>query len=173
MKSLERWRDVVDYVGLYQVSDFGRVRSLDRIIEHPQGPMKIKGRILKPSRGCRQYLFVILCKQGHRKTKHIHTLVLETFIGPRPKDMECCHGPDGSLVNHVSNLSWGTRFKNNVEDKRRDGILQNRRVRRSDGKEFESLRLAARQNNCSHSNIGRVCRGEYKTVAGYGWEYVK
>jgi hypothetical protein len=43
----EEWRDLSSYEGLYQVSDCGRVRSLDRVVKHPRGPKQLKGRTLK------------------------------------------------------------------------------------------------------------------------------
>ena len=51
----------------------------------------------------------------------VHRLILITHKGPPPKGTECCHGPRGNLDNRLSNLSWGTKKKNNGEDKIRDG----------------------------------------------------
>ncbi len=174
----EEWRDIAGYEGFYQVSDLGRVRSLDRIIERRTGPCKQSGRILKPgTKGQEKYLAVNLCQYGEMKFWCVHILVLEAFVGPRPEGMQCCHGPAGSSINCVSNLSWGTRSKNQGEDKRRDGTSNTgtrkpRPVCRSDGRKFKSIAAAARENNCSSSAIGYACRGKQKRAAGYGWEYV-
>lgn len=53
--------------------------------------------------------------------RYVHRLILETFVGPRPEGMCCCHGPNGNLDNSLANLEWGTRSKNNGEDRSRDG----------------------------------------------------
>lgn len=67
------------------------------------------------------YRLVILCREGERFTRKVHRLILETFVGPRPEGMECCHGPNGKLDNSLANLSWGTKSKNHGEDQLRDG----------------------------------------------------
>lgn len=54
-------------------------------------------------------------------SENVHTLILETFIGKKPKGSIACHGKNGRLDNSLSNLSWGTYSKNNLEDRKRDG----------------------------------------------------
>jgi hypothetical protein len=69
------------------------------------------------------YLIVRLRKGGSGYTRTVHRLVLETFIGPRPRDMECIH-KDGNPANAaLSNLRWGTHIENEA-DKRRHGTLK-------------------------------------------------
>lgn len=175
----EEWRDVVGYKGFYQVSDLGRVRSLDRETKYRDTTRSIRGKILKGSISATVgYLFVTLGRENVQQHKYIHTLVLEAFVGPRPPGMECCHGKYGRSSNCLSNLSWGTHRKNSGSDKRRDGALNRQgykriRVRRSDGVEFESIAEAARQNTCTRNPINYVCQGKQKSAGGYGWEYIK
>ena len=117
----ERWLPVVGFEGFYEVSDLGRVRSLDRIItlhrydghtgEEMWVSYKMKGRILKPElRKNTGYLYVML----GRKTRHraIHRLVLEAFVGPCPEGQEARHLDDLGAHNELSNLLWGTRADN-------------------------------------------------------------
>jgi len=83
----EEWREIKGYEGIYEISNLGRVRSVDRYIEHPRhGTQKRKGQLLRPILNSTQarhvntnYRKVILCNNGHRKTKTIHLLVKETF----------------------------------------------------------------------------------------------
>jgi len=88
----ERWRDIRGYEGSYQVSDQGRIRSLDRI--DGQG-RNWKGRILRPKgrRNGKGYLNVCLSggSKAHKEYREIHRLVLETFRGPCPHGLEGCH----------------------------------------------------------------------------------
>jgi len=67
------------------------------------------------------YLRIRLRRDGKHHERLVHQIILETFVGPRPKGMESCHGPKGRRNNSLSNLCWGTRIKNLGTDKVRDG----------------------------------------------------
>ena len=169
---MERWKWVVGYEGLYEVSDLGRVRSVDRVVKHYRGgPKKLAGKILRfgPS-GRAGHLMVSLCKEGVQRKGHIHRLVAVAWIGPCPEGCEVRHGPNGVADNSVSNLSYGTRSENHL-DKRRDGTSRGKRVRRSDGVEFASMHEAAEESCCKYQHIWHVCNGQRKTAGGYGWRY--
>lgn len=167
---IEQWRDIIGYEGLYQVSDLGRVRSTDRIVPCGRnGSKKLHGQIITSSLSA-GYLAVTLSKESVVRTIRVHKLVLETWVGPGPNGYECCHGPAGRLDNSVSNLQWGSP-EENEQDKSRDGTAHYRRVRRSDGAEFDNMMEAARQSDCFAQNIRKACSGEYTQTAGYGWEY--
>lgn len=113
---LETWRPVVGYEGLYEVSDLGRVRSL-----HHWGGGK-RGGLLRPAiTGEYPRMCVALCKGGKHRTRLVHHLVLEAFVGPCPDGMEALHGPGRGLNNSLANLSWGTKNQNQGPDKVRDG----------------------------------------------------
>lgn len=98
----ERWKDVVGYEGLYQVSDMGKVFGYKR------------ERMLKPYLCVRGgYPQVILCKDGKRKHKQIHHLILDTFVGLRPTPEHEARHLDGNPKNSILiNLKWGTRSEN-------------------------------------------------------------
>ena len=98
----EEWRDVVDYEGLYQVSNFGRVRSFQ----------KDKMKILKSGFSAFGYLRVVLCKDFQKKNRSIHILVAKAFI-PNPEGKTQVNHIDGDKKNnHVSNLEWATPAEN-------------------------------------------------------------
>jgi len=109
----EVWKDVVGYEGIYQVSNNGRVRSMTRIVVDSIGiPRKYKGRILSQILNERYYV-VSLCHKGDQKNVGIHSLVLESFVGPRPEGMEACHFPDRDVTNNrLENLRWDTHLAN-------------------------------------------------------------
>jgi hypothetical protein len=169
---MERWRDVVGYEGLYQVSDQGKVRSVDRVVSHGRyGAANLKGRILRLMLASRcGHLGLTLYNGGVGQIVKVHRLVAAAWIGPCPVGYEVRHGPNGITNNSVSNLSYGTRSENNY-DERRDGTHKGRCVVRSDGKEFISLRVAAEESGCSYQNIWACCKGKRKTTGGYGWAY--
>jgi hypothetical protein len=112
---MEQWRTVGGYEGLYEVSDQGDVRSARRRKGSRGGPLKqaLTG-------GTSPRLCVVLYKDGKKKTRLVHHLVLEAFTGPRPTGQEACHGPGGALDNRHVNLYWGTREQNQA-DRVRDG----------------------------------------------------
>ena len=112
----ELWKDVKDYEGLYQVSTFGRVRSLDKYID-----VKIRnvdkvlkqGKILKPVCNKNGYLKVNLCKNGKVKIYSLHRLVAKTFI-PNPDNLPCVnHKDEDKTNNYPYNLEWCTHEYNN------------------------------------------------------------
>ncbi len=122
-QTLEQWRPVVGYEGLYEVSDQGRVRSLDRLVRHSSGKAlcRLRGVILKPATRQKGHLHVVLCCNGAEATHQIAHLVAAAFIGPRPDGLVVRHGKLGASNNTVGNLSYGTHSQNNGADKFRDG----------------------------------------------------
>lgn len=122
---VERWVPVDGYEGYYEVSDQGRVRSLDRVVPHSyRGQMRVRGRVLKANPDSWGHLQVLLCMGGVCRHRPVHKLVAEHFIGPCPDGLMVLHGAAGQRDNRVSNLSYGTA-KQNILDKRRDGTDHN------------------------------------------------
>jgi len=110
---MEIWKDIKDYEGIYQVSNFGRVKSLKRTISHWRGGNSvIKERILKGI--ISDYLVVVLYKEGKQKTKKIHKLVAESFLNHKPCGMNLVvnHIDFNKLNNNVSNLEIVTNREN-------------------------------------------------------------
>lgn len=172
-KKIERWKDVVGYEGYYQVSDLGRVRSMDRFVKHYQGSVRNwKGKILQLSLVDNGgHLGIKLSKKGIKKTICIHQLVAAAWIGPCPEGQQVRHGPNGIADNSVSNLCYGTR-REDCLDKRRDGTHGGKPVRRSDGVEFINMRVAAEESGCWYQSIWSVCNGRLNKTGGYSWEYI-
>lgn len=111
---METWKAVPGYEGVYEVSDQGRVRSLDRYVQC-SGPVKgayvslKKGRLLRPGPSNYGHLSVVL---GRRQTRMVHDLVLRAFVGCPPAKHECCHNNGAPSDNRLENLRWGTRSEN-------------------------------------------------------------
>ncbi len=119
----ERWLPVVGYEGLYEVSDWGRVKSLERLVRHSRGGRQIlRSRVLKSLRHRNRRLEVALCRGGGVRRILVHRLVLEAFVGPCPEEMEACHGDGDPSNNRLENLRWDTR-KANCADRLRHGTL--------------------------------------------------
>lgn len=131
MSEIEEWRPVVGWDGLYEVSSFGRVRSLDRIgKKRGKGGQeyypRLRGRVLKASAIGHGYPGVQLFggdedwRPRNRRMVAVHILVCEAFHGARPAGMEAAHN-DGDKSNaRANNLRWATKIENS-NDKRKHG----------------------------------------------------
>lgn len=97
----EIWRDIDGYEGLYQVSNFGRVKSFWR-----------GGRILKPNLNRCGYLQVTLCCGGKQKHMYVHRLVAQAFVPNPESKCEVNHIDGDKTDNRAENLEWSTAFEN-------------------------------------------------------------
>ena len=114
IKEQEVWRDIDNYAGMYQVSNLGNVKSLERKVFNPGlGKFQhLKGRLLKLTGGG-TYVQVILCKNGNIKAHLVHRLVAEAFI-PNPNNYPIINHKDENPKNNcVENLEWCTYKYNN------------------------------------------------------------
>ena len=176
---MEIWKDIKDYEGLYQVSNYGRVRSLKyrkTNISH----------IMSPACDSNGYLGLYLYKDKNRKRFQIHRLVAEYFI-PNPYNLsQVNHKDENKLNNTVENLEWcdskynvnfGSRndrvSKKMTNGKRSKQVLQYK-LDGSFVREWPSTRECGR-NGFNQSVIACCCRNEksYKTAYGYLWKYKK
>lgn len=109
----EIFKDIKGYEGMYQISNFGRVRSLDREIHHTQGGVsKIKGRIKIPGVDKKGYFRLPLSKENKQVTFKIHRLVTQYFI-PNPDNKPQVNHKDLNKQNNRSdNLEWLTNQEN-------------------------------------------------------------
>lgn len=98
-------RDVVDFPG-YKVSSEGRVWSFRS--RNGKGSFEKRLRLLKQYENPLGYRTINLRRGGKTITRQIHRLVMEAFVGKRPKGKQCCHGDGNPRNNHVSNLRWDT-----------------------------------------------------------------
>lgn len=111
----EQWKPVGDFVGLYEVSNLGRVRSLARTARCGDGFFRsVRERILK-THLARGYPSVSLKRGGEEIAARVHRLVAAAFIGPCPLGKEVAHA-DGNRQNAaVSNLRYATRKENEFD----------------------------------------------------------
>ena len=105
---IERWRDIEDFEGLYQVSDLGRVRSVRRTVPRERyGIWRWEGRLMRQRTGDESgHLAVCLWKGGVKQSLLVNQIVLTTFVCPRPEGSVCLHGLKGISDNSVENLRW-------------------------------------------------------------------
>lgn len=115
---VEEWRPVVGYEGAYEVSDLGRVRSLDReVYAGPGRTRRHVGRILAIHEDD-HYSKVRLKLDGHGETVNVHALVARAFIGPCPSGLEVCHNNGQHHDNRLANLRYDTHSANQLDSVR-------------------------------------------------------
>lgn len=111
----EQWLPVVGWEGLYEVSDQGRVRSLDRVVQTQRGPRRYTGKILRPGINRHGYPMVQLTNASKTKSAKVHRLVLEAFVGQCPEAFEACHNNGDRSDARLTNLRWDSRTNNMLE----------------------------------------------------------
>jgi hypothetical protein len=124
-KRIEEWKSVVNYEGLYEVSDWGNVRSVDRTYKgrNQYGAVFVAhkhGKLLKPCYDKDGYCIVSLSKEGEHSNKKIHRLVAEAWI-PNPLNKPIvghtkplADGTEDKTSNEVWNIQWMTVEENNI-----------------------------------------------------------
>lgn len=178
----EVWKDIPNYEGLYQISNYGRVKSLERKIEHKTtygGYYHVRGKILKPKIEKDGYFRIGLKKNGIKKFYRLNRLVAQVFI-PNPNNYEVVnHKDENKLNNCIDNLEWCTqkyninygsgirKRANKIKIKINQYSLENKYI-----KTWDSIIEASSSIKGLSTNIVKCCKGKQKTVYGYKWKYV-
>ena len=108
----EIWKSVVGYEGLYEVSNLGNVKAVEKIVGHPTGQCRRPEKILKLQDDGKGYYVVNLCKNGKPRTKGVHILVAEAFLEKPEGKCEVDHINRNRQDNRVENLKWCTHKEN-------------------------------------------------------------
>lgn len=156
----EEWRPIPGFPG-YEVSDLGRVRSLDR--DGLDG-RRLKGRVLRPGVS-RRYRVVSLRRAGRTVTNGIHELVLLAFVGPRPEGAVTRHLNGDGADNRLVNLAYGTQSEN-LFDRREHGTSDRaNRTHCPQGHEYtpENTYRYVRPNGVINRNCRECRRTVYRT----------
>lgn len=180
----EIWNDVVGYEGLYQVSNLGRVKMLERKVLANKSIRIIKEHIIKQYFTTKKYLFVTLWSRNKSKQYAVHRLVLESFKGLPPQKMECNHINENRTDNRIDNLEWLTHIDNlnygSRTTKHKKAMTNHpsmsKKVIQYDLNgvficEYPSLREASRILGFHMSNIKECCKGRYKSTHGFIFKY--
>ncbi|RWQ72963.1 NUMOD4 domain-containing protein [Bacillus cereus] len=172
----EIWKDIEGYEGLYQVSNLGRVQSMNHVVKRSTGSSySVTGKILNPTVDCYGYPSITI----RGKNIRVHRLVASEFLTKKP-DLNYVNHKDGNKINNnVRNLEWTTNTEN-ILHSLKEGLhskpkkpvlmlsLKGDLVRR-----FESISDASRffGNSGSSGNIHNVCTGKRKTAHGHKWVF--
>lgn len=186
----EIWKPVVGYEGYYEVSNTGKVKSLDRTKPNKWGTTTpVEGRELKPEVTCTGYKRVVLNSCGRRERVSVHRLVAFAFpeiCGEWAEGYVVNHKDENPSNNNAWNIEWCTIAYNNAYGNHMRHISQ-KMINRKDlarpilqlDKEgnvvmrWPSIKEAERSGIASKQNIMRVLkkRPGAKYTAGYQWVY--
>lgn len=180
----EEWRDIKKYKGLYQVSNMGNIRSLDRVVvqKNKFGELQkhiYKGRQLKKQVQKNGYEVVNLYKEKKMVKELVHRLVAITFLENKSGGNYINHKDSNRANNKLYNLEWCTQSDNlhyayNYGNKIAPHM---KKIHQLDfnGKilnTFESIQQAERRTGIKASNISKCCRKLRAKAGGFKWEYV-
>ena len=187
----EIWKDIKGYEGLYQVSNLGRVKSLNHKRWNGKTFCEVEGKILSQ---CRQYdkrreelMYPYVSfhnKNGAANVKKtVHRLVAEAFL-PNPNNYPCVnHKDEDKTNNNVNNLEWcsyrynnryGTAKERAYNRKKNNGFIKAVVKYDLDGNilcEYDSVCEAARLNNSTKEKISNICRNKTIQSGGYGYRF--
>ena len=176
---MEEWKDIDGYEGLYEVSDWGRVKSLENNKSR-------KEKILKGVKNTYGYLQVHLCKDGKVVWKKVHRLVAQAFLENPQNLPQVNHKDECKTNNSVDNLefcdnkynvNYGTRNQRSGE-KLTNHPTKSKRVDQIDPqtgeviRQWESTREAGR-NGFKQNHVSDCARGKYKQYKGFIWKYIQ
>lgn len=171
----EEWKDITNYENLYQISNLGRVRSVDRLIKQyghkRQYERLMKGKILKLHKQNGGYMLATLTKDGKEKKMLVHRLVAQEFI-PNPQNKEQVNHIDGNKQNNcIDNLEWCTQSENVKHSySKLHHKLKNKKVFCCElNKFFNSIEGASKELNINPRSISHAINNRAKKAGGYTW----
>lgn len=172
----EIWKSVKGLETFYEISNFGKVRSLEREGKTSFGARKYGGNEVKHFVGRNGYPAINLTKKGFRKQFSIHRLVLESFVGDCPVGMEACHRDGNRLNVNLSNLRWDTR-SNNALDKRNHATWQGGEKSSTSKLKIEQVRFIRENQKESNKSMAEKFNVSVKTISkvktNETWKFAK
>jgi rRNA processing protein Gar1 len=179
----EEWKAVKGFEGWYEISNAGRIKSINRTIVHKEDRFSIGkiqtviGKIRKPCKNNKGYLTIQLFKNSKHHKRYIHRMVAESFIINDENKKEVNHKDGNPLNNNVENLEWVTKDEN-MKHALDNGLYTTEKKVKSintitgEEIEYKSVCEAARQLKINHTAIVQNLKRRSKTCKNCIWEYI-
>lgn len=199
----EIWKDLIfeengiihDYSGIYEISNMGNIKRLEKINKDKRSKKTIKEHFVTGTNN-NGYLLVSLCKNGRKERKLAHRLVAMVFIPNTDNKPQINHKNGKRNDNRVENLEWCTQLENN-KHAWETGLIDKEKMKKLGKKyielncrnnkkpvcqltkegriinKFKSIIEAEKQTGISNKHISSVCKNKRKTTGGYVWRYIE
>lgn len=181
----EIWKDIDGFEGIYQISNYGRLKALSKQLKGRNSYRNVKEKVLKPAIGTCGYYQYPLSHNSKKKTILIHREVAKAFVDNPNELYEVNHKDENRLNNHFENLEWCDRSYNNSYNDRTKRAAETQRNTHPSRKAVEQIdkngnivatyqseREAERISGIIHNNICECIKGKRKSAGGYFWRLV-
>jgi len=161
----EIWKDVVGYEGLYQVSNLGNVKSLDRITITKKGQRTFNGKLLKFTKDGFGYSSIFLCKDGKPKHDRVHVLVAMAFLGHNKCGLNTVvdHINNNPSDNRLVNLQLITHRENISKQKTKHNKLTGAVYHKTHKKYISKIQINGKLKHLGYFNTEIEAHNRYKT----------
>lgn len=194
---MEIWKQINDYEGIYEISNYGNVKSLKRKVKNKNGYRIIEEKILKPILNNKGYYVFGLRKNGELNMVLLHRLVAEHFI-PNENNFPCINHIDGNKTNNnINNLEWCS-YQHNIKEAFRLGLNKynyknnfkhnywvgkfgsnhncSKKITQYDKagnkiKDWDNITIASKETKINLCSISNNCRGKQKSAGGFIWKF--
>lgn len=194
---MEIWKDIKHYEGLYQISNYGNVKSIKRKVKNKNGFRIVKEKLLKPILNNKGYYVYGLRKNGKLKMLLLHRLIGEHFLNNK-NNYPCINHKDGNKLNNsIDNLEWCT-YEHNIKEAFKLGlntytykknfkhnywkgkygkyhncskVVLQYDLKNNYLKEWESITKASKETKINYYSISNNCRGKQKKAGNYIWKF--
>lgn len=180
----EIWVPIKGFENSYEISNYGRIRSVDRIVTFRDGRQRVyKGQYIPLKRNPNGYIQIMLWEHHKGYNKYIHRLVAEHFVKNIDKKEIVNHKDGNKLNNHFSNLEWVSYSENSFHSYH---ILKQKRPcscgyfykticinNNGEITEYSSVKQASRKTNISETQIYRIANTDKTSCSGLKFKILK
>lgn len=173
----EIWKPVVGWEGLYEVSNLGNVRSLDRYVNQLNYKRFCKGQLLKPTFHKSNYFIVTLRNSGTQKICKVHQLVMSAFNPKNSNEkLEINHIDGNTKNNNLNNLEWCTHQQNLQHASKHNLLSVYKPINQYDLngnfiKQWHSMKEVKEYYNFGKNSLRNACKRKSGIHKGFIWRY--
>lgn len=180
MSVIEEFKPILNYEGLYEVSNFGRIKSCTREVKSGSGFRVMQEHFITQKDDGNGYLIVNLWKDNKLKHYKVHRLVASAFISNPNGLRDVNHKDENKYNNNVENLEW-TSHKANINygthnersvNSRSKAVGQYDKITKELLATYKNAYIAEEITGINESSISKCCRNIRKYAGGYSWKFI-